>query len=224
MRASRSFGHAVLLCWTLIGACSSGPPAPAEPGRSIQVTEVNSGFLSDYGRLAPAQRWPTLLVRLDMKARPQKIHLRPVEIWRGGTRHEVHEQDLPNLADALARVVRTALSESFEVVAAPGPGVHELRMALTHAGPDARRYVKQGGPLGRRTGPMGMTTRNFVRVAALEAELLEPGTVRATVAVLDRRAADELPKGAAESWEDVHHAFSLWGERLRAVFQAAGPI
>ncbi|HYC53430.1 MAG TPA: DUF3313 family protein [Candidatus Binatia bacterium] len=190
----------------------------------MAVTDVNSGYLTDYARLKPSAQHRTLLAWNGLRAPPVRIFVRPVEIWRGGTRHDLPEQELAYVADALARAVRLNLAASFEIADRPGPGVFELRVALTHAGSDIRRHTKKGEPLGRRTGPLGLPTRNFVRVAALEAELLEPGTGRSAAMVMDRKAADEIPKGAPDSWEDVFHAFSLWGERLRTVFQSAGSL
>jgi hypothetical protein len=222
--AARATWAASLIAGALaMAACTSSAPKPppgVEAGRPAKITEVNAGYLSDYARLETPRQWPTLLAWADLPASPVRIHIRPVEVWRGGSQ-EPREEDLAYVADTLARAVRVALGDGFELAPNPGPGIFELRVALTQPGPAVRRYARSGAALGRRTGPLSHATRDFLGAASLEAELLEPVHGRPAAAVLDRSAADEIPKGRLESWEDVLHVFSLWGTRLRAVFQAA---
>jgi len=210
----------------MAAACATGPSwtsAPAEPGESVAVSQVNAGYLTDYARLVPSPTTPGLLMWRNLQTPPARIFIRPVEIWDGGV-GSPRKDDCPYVADALVRAVRLMLSENIEIAAAPGPGVHELRLALTRAGTAPRRFQRDRSVLGRRTGPIGHATRDFVRSASLEAELVAPEGGAVVAAVMDRRAVDELPKGQAQSWEDLLHAFSLWGARLRAVFLSAPSV
>jgi len=202
---------------------------------------VESGFLSDYAKLAPSEQFPDLRFYRDESHRTgyRRILFRPVEVWRGADKllTDVPEEDLQFLADSFYQAVRGRLAGSFEIVDAPGKGVLEIQLALTlvtdpSSSVDFYSTAIPAKDVTPRSGALSPATRAFVRACALEAEMSEqdgskpqgkkhraPRTVRA--AIYDVRRGDQSPKGNVATWEDVRGVFDRWAgvldERLTAL-------
>src|SRR5205085_11263340 len=126
-------------------------------------------------------------------------------------------------------------------VSEPGPGVLEIRLALTLVFDPAKPIdffstVVPVPDTGAHSGKLTQATRRFVQDCALEAEFSEsapvvaaksvhgksaisaqrPGHVKRAVraAFFDARRGADTPKAAAATWEDLGAVFARWSEFL----------
>ena len=219
------------------GVKQASPPATAKS----EPVPVESGFLTDYSKLAPSEQFPELRFWRDesRKTGYRRLRFRPVEVWRSADRilTEVPDEDLQFLADSFYQAVRAKLAQSFEIVDESAPGVLEIHLALTlvsnaESNVDFFSTAVPAKDLAARHGALGPATMQFVRDCALEAEMFEsdlskapgrgkrvPRIVRA--GIFDVRRGSQTPKGDVSTWEDVRAVFDRWGavldERLVAL-------
>jgi hypothetical protein len=172
----------------------AGTPAKA------QAAPVESGFLSDYAKLAPSEQFPDLRFYRDdsRKTGYRKILFRPVEVWRGADKllTDVPEEDLQFLADSFYQAVHGPLAKSFEIVDAPGAGVLEIQLALTlvtdpESSVDFYSTTVPAKAVTPRSGALAPATKLFVRDCALEAEMSEQNLAK--------------PSGSAKPPGDAKH-------------------
>jgi hypothetical protein len=131
------------------------------------------------------------------------------------------------LTDMLYKSMHDKLGEKFKLATEPGPGVIQIRMALTEA-KGARvalntvtTVVPQLRAVSTIAG-LGTDTAALVGAASMEAEAKDAITNERLAAVVDSRAGTKGITRMLSKWADVQAICDHWGERARDFFLAQG--
>jgi Protein of unknown function (DUF3313) len=195
---------------------------------SQQARDVREyGFLgNDYALLRPGEEGEALLVYRNPNAdwaAYDKIKLDPVTIWAGeGSEFEDFSQpERQELADTLYTMINEELSQDFEMVDQPGPGVLQIQVAITDAQtsnptmdtissivPQALLLSQAKGLVTGKPGFVGEASAEFRATDGQTGELVAAG--------VDRRVGGKSVTGApTDSWEDVREAYRYWAKQFR---------
>lgn len=246
-RLSRAVAVPVLsLAFVAASGCATGhgaSPSAAAP----DFVAVQSGFLTNYAKLAPSREFADVRMYRDdaaLKKGFQKILFRPVQVWRGADKRldDIPDSDLQYLADAFYRAMIQPLRDDFQIADKPGPGVLEISMAFTLVLKPNQPvdYFSASVPVSQeldRDQPMSPATQAFVRDCAMEIEFAEtapavPAKVGDTgakagrgkrvvrAAFLDDRRGAETPKGNVKTWADLDKVLAKWSQGLDAQLNA----
>jgi hypothetical protein len=133
----------VLAGAVLATGCGSLESTVLGSGASVTASDparlTRSGFLSDYGRLAPVdwaqgiQCWRA--PGLDARKYDKVLIARMTVTLKPGQEHGIDPSDLKALTDYFHASLVKALSPQMKVVDKPGRGVLVLRIALTNLAP-----------------------------------------------------------------------------------------
>lgn len=208
------FGLAIGL---LLIACAGPEERPAAP-------PAPSGFLSDYSLLQPGGEDRALLLYLNPNAdfsAYDKVLLKRAKVWftKGATKPEASMMELSRLAELFTTEVDLKLREDYEMVYEPGPGVMQIRLALTQAQESVVAIDLAPGaiphsPLISASTRLATGTRDFVGQAGVEGEITDSQTGEILVAAVDRRAGGKSLASWTYSWSDVEKSFGFWANRL----------
>ena len=202
----------------LIAGC-----AASQQARDVET----SGFLgSDYGLLREGQENEALLVYRNPSANwaaYDKIKLDPVTVWAGeGSEFEDFSQpERQELADTLYTMVAEELSQDFQMVDQPGPGVLQVQVAITdaqasHPTMDTISTVLPQALLLSQAKGLVTGKPGFVGEASVELRATDGQTGELIVAAVDRRVGGKSVAGApTDSWEDVREAYRYWAKQFR---------
>jgi hypothetical protein len=203
---------------TLLTGC-----AASQQAREVQ----QSGFLGqDYERLRPGEEGEALLVYRNPDApwrSYDKIKLDPVTVWAGeGSEFEDFSQpERQELADTLYTMVAEELSQDFQMVDQPGPGVLQVQVAITDAQTsnptmDTISTVLPQALLLSQAKGLVTGKPGFVGEASVELRATDGQTGELIVAAVDRRVGGKSVAGApTDSWEDVREAYRYWAKQFR---------
>jgi hypothetical protein len=225
----------VLALAALMTGCAATDTALLGSGTGVTASDpsrlTRSGFLSDYGRLAPVpwaegiQCWRQ--PRLDAKHYDKVLIARMKVSLKPGQQQEIDPTDIKTLTDYFHAAMVKALKPQMRVVDKPGSGVLGIRIALTNLVPttvarsvtgtlvpyafvaEAGSGVATGRPAGSTPylGETGMEMQ-FVDAAsgAVLAECRDTEIGRKYAADLDTGAA-----GAAQTWASGYlNSFQSW--------------
>jgi hypothetical protein len=209
---------AVLALVLLAGGCASRRPlAPAVE---------TSGFLDDYSLLRPGDPGELSLVYRNPKAAwpsYDAVLIEPVAVWWSGRKalDAVPEQDLRRLASDFEGALRRRLGDDFRVVDVAGPGVMQIRLAVTNAkgtDPVLDIFTAKDGPDAELApdGPLGAEMRRFLEGAVIEGEIRDAATGELLAQGLDRRRRPGSLEGVVDTWADVDRALGFWVDRVSA--------
>ena len=183
-----------------------------------------SGFLGDYSDLEPHPDKKLMLVyrkRAGVLAAYDKFLIDPVLIYF----HEeaqgtgVDPAELAQLAGFLRDEVVEALVEggAYEIVEEAGPGVVQLRAAITDVVPVDPKKNVGATAVGMAAGVGLLLPRMDLGRTSIEAEFLDSQTGERLVAVVAEKRGKRFGgkvKGA-KTWGDVKAAFKKWAKNLR---------
>lgn len=194
--------------------------------RQTRSTPVESGFLSDYSKLAPGgdDRAQLLYIKPGVSlASYAALRLEPVKLYAGAEGSDLAKlsrEDQQMLADRLHTAMVTALSKDWTLSEQSGPGVLVVRGALTEASgsnvpldivatwiPQVRLLAMVGG--------LGADTALTVGSVRGEVEVVDGGTGEQLLAGVDERVGTRGIEGVTDKWSDVQMAFDDWAERIR---------
>jgi hypothetical protein len=203
---------------TLLAGC-----AASQQARDVE----ESGFLGqDYALLRPGEEGEALLVYRNPDASwssYDKIKLDPVTIWAGeGSEFEDFSQpERQELADTLYTMVAEELSQDFQMVDQPGPGVLQVQVAITDAQTSnptmdtISTVVPQALLLSQAKG-LVTGKPGFVGEASVELRATDGQTGELVAAGVDRRVGGKSVTGApTDSWDDVREAYRYWAKQFR---------
>jgi hypothetical protein len=202
-----------------------------KPTRGRHFEEApHSGFLGDYSQLAPREGFEAqeVYVKPNVEwAHYNAIHIESVTLWVNDDSKKLDPKDQKMLTDTLYKAMYEKLGEKFKVVDQPGPGVIELRMALTEAkgARVALNTVTTVVPQLRTASAiagLGTDTAALVGAASMEAEARDAITNERLAAVVDSRAGTKGVLRMLSKWADVEAICDHWGERARDFFAAQG--
>lgn len=172
---------------------------------------AQSGFLRDYGRLKPnpamdgALQYQNPRIRLDQYKKfmidPIVVHFAPNA---EGT--AMDPAKLTELTSFFREEAVKALSEQYQVVEQPGPGVLRIRAAITD--------IQKTQPL-MNIHPATKLSGVGLGGASMEAEALDAQTNERVLAVVDSRQGDRM--AIAAGLDEVGHAkqvMKFWIDRF----------
>jgi hypothetical protein len=216
----------VSLRWVLVLVCALGLTLACAGTRQTRGDAVESGFLSDYSKLAPGGKDRAQLLYIEPGldvSRYGAVRIEPVKLYasaEGSGLSELSREDQQMLADRMHTAVVTALGKDWKITEQPGPGVLVIRSALTEAGgskvaldivatliPQVRLLATIGG--------LAADTAATVGRARAEAEVLDGASGEQLMAAVDERVGTRGIQGVTDKWSDVQMAFDDWAERLR---------
>jgi hypothetical protein len=198
-------------------------------GRHFEDAE-HSGFLGNYSGLAEREGYDAQEVYINPKAgwpRYSAIHLESVSLWVHDESKKPDPKDQKMLTDMLYKALHDKLGEKFKLVNEPGPGVIQVRAALTQA-KGARvvlNTVTTVIPQARLASTvlgLGTDTAALVGAASLEAEATDAISGERLAAVVDSRAGTKGVTRMLTKWGDVEAVDNYWAERMRDFFVAQG--
>jgi hypothetical protein len=199
---------------------------------SLDTPEA-SRFLSDYSQLQPGQKDQASLVYFNPNVnwkRYNSILLEPVQIWDAPDR-KISPDDQKKLSSYYYNALNENLSKHFTMARSPGPGVINLRVALTDAttATPVLRTVSVVVPQARllnSVNNLATGSYGFVGSAQSEGEMLDSLTGERLAAAVDRRSGGLSIKNAdVWEWGDAQNAMDFWAQRVdqRLVELRGGP-
>jgi hypothetical protein len=206
------------LAMALLAAALTAGPTWAQDGKSS-----NSGFLADYSKLTTAADRPGTKIYLDKTGDYRgytKVMFDPVEVvlvpnpdYKG-----VQPDALKRMTDGFLAAFAKVLAPDYQVVAAPGPDVLRVRMAIT----------------GVQPAPTDTTAADFLPIKALfnvarsagggsprvaemtgEMEILDAQGKRIAAAIATRKGEATLAQGAQVTWKDMEPITQYWAKGFR---------
>jgi hypothetical protein len=208
---------AMLLLLALVPARAQDTAAAGDKARQ-------SGFLTDYSQLKPAadREGVLLYVAPGANFKPyKKIFLHPIEVYVSPSAEYkgIQPAVLQRMTDQFAAAFKSALAPQFEVVAAPGPDVLEVRTAITGVAP-----VKPGLtpvdflPLKAvfNVGRAAVGKEPLVAELSAEMEVLDPQKRRLAAAVATRKGDKTLQQGEQITWQHMQAISESWAKSFRA--------
>ena len=182
-----------------------------------------SGFLQDYSKLKAAsdREGVMLYVNPAMKSRAfTKIMFHPVEVYvtPSAEYKGVQPDALKRMTDEFLASFKRALTPGYEIVNAPGPGVLEVRTAITGVQP-----VKPGLtpidflPIKAVFNAGRAAAGKSPNVAELtaEMELLDSDKNRLAAVVANRKGDKTLYQGEQITWAHLQAISEYWAKTFR---------
>jgi hypothetical protein len=194
--------------------------------RQTREIPAESGFLSDYSKLAPGGDDQAQLVYLKPGLDVSSYHavrVEPVKLLAAAQDSDLAKlsrEDQQMLANRLHTAIVDALAKDWKVVDQAGPGVLLVRGALTEAGASnvaldiVATWIPQVRLLSTVVG-LGADTAATVGKARGEVEVEDGATGEQLMAAIDERVGTRGVKGVTDKWSDVQMAFDDWAERIR---------
>jgi hypothetical protein len=195
-----------------------------------QIASQQSGFLRSYGQLQPDSKNPDLLIYVrnpnDLKT-STKFIIDPVVVYLLPQAEEraIDPADLAQLAQTFTQAIKDELTASgeYEVVTDPGPGVVELRVALTNVEPTggkknaALKGATTAASLTVAPGASLVVPRLSVGKVAIEGEILDSTSGQVQVSFMTSKAGRRYFTGLKQyqTWGDINAAFKSWAKGFR---------
>jgi len=209
-----------LCCLTLISV--SLVLAACETTRQTRSAKP-AGFLGDYSQLRKGEGKEAQLVYINSTAPWSKyraIMIDSVTLWQSDRTAKISAEDAQRLTDSLYAQLHKQLSQDYQIVNTPGPGVLRLRAAITEAvGADVvANAVTTIVPQLRTVttiGGMAADSRVFAGEAGVEGELTDSLSGDRLAAAVDERVGSKTIRGGLKEWSQVDDAFEFWAEQLR---------
>src|SRR5262249_17245407 len=104
-------------------------------GRHFEDVE-RSAFLGNYSQLGPREGYEAQEVYVNPRAawpRYDAVYIESATLWVKDENKKPDPNDQKMLTDMLYKAMYDKIGENFKMVKEPGPGVIQLRMALTEA-------------------------------------------------------------------------------------------
>ena len=149
----------------------------------------------------------------------KKVIIAPVSFW-GGDDTGVSKADQLALTNYFTKALNDALSQKFQVVDKPGPGVMEVQIAIDDIGKatPVLRTVSMVIPQARALATLKYAatgTYAFVGSAQAEGKVVDSVTGQVLAAGVDKRVGGGSIKTAAQ-WQlgDAENAMTAWSKQL----------
>jgi hypothetical protein len=194
--------------------------------RQTRAKPVESGFLSDYSKLAPGgeDRAQLVFVEPGLELSSYRaVRVEPVKLHAAGTDSDLAKlprEDQQMLADRLHTAMVKALGKDWTITEQRGSGVLVVRSALTEAGASnvpldiVATVIPQVRLLATAVGLAADTAATVGKVRG-ELEVMDGASGKQLMAAVDERVGTRGIEGMTDEWSDVQMAFDDWAERLR---------
>jgi len=191
--------------------------------RTVRSAAEPSGFLGDYSQLRPGTGKEAQLVYINPDAnwaQYQAIILDSVTLWQDAETSKISAEDAQQLTDYFYAQLHEQLSQDYQIVEHPGPGVMRLRAAITEAkgakvAGNAVTTVVPQLKLLTTAGGLATDTRGFVGEGTVEAEITDSVTGTRLAAAVDERAGTKAYRAGLKEWSHVKRAFEYWAKQTR---------
>jgi hypothetical protein len=179
--------------------------------------------LGDYSQLREGKGEEAQFVYINPEAQWSQykaIQLDSVTLWQTDRTAKLTPEDAQRLTDYLYAELHKQLSQDYQMVTAPGPGVMRLRAAITEArgarvvGNAVTTIVPQLRAV-TTVGGMATDSAVFAGKAGVEAEITDSLTSERLGAAVDERVGAKTIRGGLGEWSHVERAYEYWAERLR---------
>ena len=224
----RVAGLSLLAGWLLMGATVQ---AAAPTKHQAKLYRHESGFLGPmYSKLHPDPGngdWLIYLRTRDVLRRPNTFWVVPVKIYllREARRREFPPEELHKLSEYFTRAIKDELAEgNYRLAAGPGPGVTELRFAITNVEPtgNKKNMVASGATEAVMYGatPPGtglLLPRRSVGRVSIEGEMVNSQSGEVEMAFMTQKSGRRFFSGlkAFQKWGDIDAAFRGWAKNFR---------
>ena len=200
--------------------------ASSIPNAAETEEMLRSGFLSTYDGLKQTDEYMVEWLFFDEKANfnsYDKIILDYLQFFvkEDAEYKGLQANEMQELAEAFHQSVIKALSDKYQFVSEPGPGVMRIRLALTNVEP-----IKLGRNFLTAVVPVGMAI-NLVKVGAtgesigvgrtsMEAEIFDTQTKIRLVAAIDTDVGRKYTGYQGDTkWAHAEGTFEAWAKDLR---------
>lgn len=205
----------------LLLAAVAAMSACASSSRPVGEVKASSFFGSAVHKLkkgGPGQpAWIYMNPKADW-ASYDKMLLDPVTFWRDpkSDQEALSQHDKQMLANYFYAVIAKAMSKHLTMVNAPGPGVMQVKVAVTKADPSIVALDVVSTVLPQAIAFSAIKTAltgkpAFVGEACIAVKVTDSGNGKLLAAyVSDRVGAKDLDKDEFSSWGDVEQAMRFW--------------
>lgn len=174
-----------------------------------------TGFLSDYSKL---KRYSDTSFRYippeSTIRRYSKFIIDPVEVHfhtgstaiKERTKGRLSEYDVRDLRSYMHNAVKKALSERYNIVYQPGPGVIRISIALTDL---KKSKIMQNIVPGTKLFGTGLGG------ASLEAEFVDTQTGLQVAAIVESQPGNRFSLDGTSTWGDAKAVMDDWSQRIR---------
>jgi hypothetical protein len=195
--------------------------APVGAQDKAAAVPQNSGFLSDYARLAPAADNPKTKLWVDKSFdfKPYtQIKLDPVEVWVSPTsEYKGAAPDvLKKMADDFTTSFKKALQPGYQLVDKTGPGVLHIRLAITGINlvkPEFKPTDVLPIVFLFRAASGAMESKNVVLTG--EMEMLSPDNKVVGEAVATGTGDKAIEEKQKITWKELQSITDTWAKGLR---------
>lgn len=190
-----------------------------------------SGFIEDPPALAADAQRPGarsyIAAGRDLKGFA-KVAIDPVLIWYSpqSKYQGIEPNELAAVANGLREVLVDQLEPRYTVVKNEGPGILQVRLAITNVTAQKKKkgllgYTPVGLVAGAVKGLSNSAPNIDLGAAVIEAELLDGDGTR--LAVFVEPLADGKGKAEALTWESIGAVMAAYAQRLRERLDADNP-
>ena len=174
-----------------------------------------TGFLSDYSRLkAQSDTRSTYMPPKENLGRYSKFIVDPVEVhFHTGSKAleqrskgKLKEEDVKDLRNYMHASIIEALSDGYDIVHQPGPGVARIRVALTD-------LEKSNVPL--NIWPSTKLSGIGLGGATMEAEVVDSQTGEQIQALVELQKGNRFSFDGISKWGDAKGVMDEWTKSLR---------
>lgn len=166
-----------------------------------------TGFLSDYSRLEPTKG---SLRYIDMArlSTYSKFIIEPVIVNLDWKRREFRPDrtTLKSFANYMHNAIVNAIGDRYMIVSQPGPGVAQMRIALTD--------IETSSPV-FNVLPHTRLSGEGLGGASMEAELLDSQTGEQIGALIEGQKGSRFSFASLEKWGDAKAVMDDWAKRFR---------
>jgi hypothetical protein len=209
----------------IISACSSttteSKTGLIKGSMNERPAVAHSGFLGDYSQLRPGGEGRAAMVYVNPNAKWSAYHsimIAPVQFWSSD--NSVPASDQKVLTAYFYNALRTNLEKRFTLAEKPGPGVMELKTAITGASASTPvlRSVSVIVPQARvLSAAKSMATGSyaFVGSAQAEGEMVDSVSGKRLAAAIDKREGGMALQSAAQwKWGDAQNILDYWAKKI----------
>jgi hypothetical protein len=225
-----SFVGPGLLASSLLLACLCAP-AQKPTKHQEKLFDHESGFLGDsYARLQPDPAngdWLTYFKSNDVLKNADTFLVEPVKVYLlpEAQQRDIDPEQLKKLSQYFTKAIQDELTAGhYKLVTEPGPGVKELRFAITNVEPNGgkKNMVVTGATDAALYGaaPPGtslLVPRLNVGKVSIEGEFVDSQSHEIEMAFMTSKSGRRFFSGlkAFQKWGDIDAAFRAWAKNFR---------
>lgn len=183
----------------------------------------NSGFLANYSQLKPMEGRPNVRAFIDHSfdySKYSKLFFKPVQVivTPGAEQQALDPDTVKRISDNLDTAVKNALGQNYQVVAAPGADVLEVRLGVTGVQP-VRTDLKATDfiPIKALFNIARSAAGDSPRVAEMtgEMEVTDSAGKVLIAAAAVRKGDATLAKNDRVTWQEMDPIMQYWAQGFR---------